>query len=463
MDGKKLLKNAVWGSFFWGSCLLNARPEATNNVVTDDFWLNDLGLTHKDRAFCEECGELPFNLKEQFELDFEEPSRDRKLRLAVDFGNKPLVKCLLNEGIDANSTFWRNTTPLYISVFVSTGMARLLLNRGANPNLGDDKGRSALHVAAVHSSLKMVELLLDEGADPNLKDKKGDTPFMFIVDTINNFEALEDDHQRRYLSRIKHMPRYLSPRLRSYFKRDNLYTVIKSARYIPIMKLLMKHGALPNAQNNHGNTALHRAVSEPRFTSMHQNVSKMWYCQFKDYPSLELLEELIKLGVDVNIRNRDGNTVLDLVRQRKKTFLAINKADIYLCNRIITDFSERRQTIENFYHKGEVVSDKFDQIIAFLRKHGAIGHPREEIESQFQENSEDEFIESLNRGVETEESEPEVEHGEIITFLWEHGAVESQSQENGADEFIESLNRGVEDEAKNGTEESEPEVEHGEN
>ncbi|MDR2812418.1 MAG: ankyrin repeat domain-containing protein, partial [Puniceicoccales bacterium] len=352
------IKNIVLGSFFFGSCLLNAKPQATNNAVTDGFLLNDLGLTHKDRAFCEECGKLPFKLKEQFELDSKEPSRDGKLRLAVDFGNKPLVKRLLNKGIDVNSTLWRNTTPLYISVFVSMGMARLLLNRGANPNLGDDKGRSALHVAAVHSSLKMVKLLLDGGADPNLKDKKGNTPFMFMVDTINNFENLEGDHQRRYLSRIEHMPRYLSPRLRSYFKRDNLYTVIKSARYIPIMKLLMEHGALPNAQNNHGNTALHLAVSEPRYTTTRQNVSEVWYCQFVDYPSLKLLEELIELGVDVNIRNRDGNTVLDLVQQRKKIFLVVNEGDICICNRSIADFSERRQTIENFYHKGEVVSDK---------------------------------------------------------------------------------------------------------
>jgi ankyrin repeat protein len=169
--------------------------------------------------------------------------------LAVDFENKSLVKRLLNEGIDVNSTFWRNTTPLYISVFVSISMARLLLDQGANPNLGNDKGRSALHAAAVHSSRKMVELLLDRGADPSLKDKEGNTPFMFMVDTINNFEALEDDHQREYQSRIKRMPRYLSPRLRSYLKRDNLYTVIKSARYIPIMKLLIEHGALPNAQH----------------------------------------------------------------------------------------------------------------------------------------------------------------------------------------------------------------------
>jgi hypothetical protein len=185
------------------------------------------------------------------------------------------------------------------------------------------------------------------------------------------------------------------------------------------MELLIEHGALPNEQNNHGNTALHLAVSGPRYTTMRQNVSELWYCQFVDYPSLELLEELIELGVDVNIRNKDGNTVLDLVQQRKESFLEVNEGYIYICNRSLADFSERRQTKENFYHKGEVVSDKYDQIITFLREHGAVeGQPREEIESQSQENSEDEFIESLNREVEdeaqngAEESEPEVEHGE---------------------------------------------------
>ena len=54
-------------------------------------------------------------------------------------------------------------------------VAEALLTRGADVNAQDDRGQTALMVAAGFSDPKMVRLLLDHKADVNIKDGDGFT------------------------------------------------------------------------------------------------------------------------------------------------------------------------------------------------------------------------------------------------------------------------------------------------
>ena len=56
-----------------------------------------------------------------------------------------------------------------------------LLERGANPNDPDSKGRTALMLATFVRSMKIVQILLDAGANPNLKAKDGNTSLTFAI------------------------------------------------------------------------------------------------------------------------------------------------------------------------------------------------------------------------------------------------------------------------------------------
>jgi len=47
-------------------------------------------------------------------------------------------------------------------------IARELLKQGANPNLLNSKGWTALHSAVISANTDMVSLLLKSGADPNV-------------------------------------------------------------------------------------------------------------------------------------------------------------------------------------------------------------------------------------------------------------------------------------------------------
>lgn len=54
-----------------------------------------------------------------------------------------------------------------------------LLSRGANVNLPDQDGDTALHAAMQRGSLNLVQALLSKGANPNAKNKLGGTPLMW--------------------------------------------------------------------------------------------------------------------------------------------------------------------------------------------------------------------------------------------------------------------------------------------
>ncbi|MFT6876083.1 MAG: ankyrin repeat protein [Granulosicoccus sp.] len=55
-------------------------------------------------------------------------------------------------------------------------VAKYLISVGANPRLTDNRGKSAMHIAAERGHHQIVHLLLRTGADSNSPDNNGDTP-----------------------------------------------------------------------------------------------------------------------------------------------------------------------------------------------------------------------------------------------------------------------------------------------
>ena len=108
------------------------------------------------------------------------------LLFAARSGALEAARLLVAAGADVNAVTPQGQTPLFVAAFsvdAITGsdyrlvvdesehdaVARLLLEQGAEPNLADEYGMTALHAAVEMGKRGLVPILLEHGADPNLR------------------------------------------------------------------------------------------------------------------------------------------------------------------------------------------------------------------------------------------------------------------------------------------------------
>lgn len=108
-----------------------------------------------------------------------------------------------------------------------------------------NSGSTALHVAAENNDNISIKLLLKKGADPNLFDSRGRTPYYIVVNNGNDVGA-----------------EYLAQEMRTYTGNEDKagVTFYLKENYFPIVKDLVDKGADINEQDNTGRNALHYAV-----------------------------------------------------------------------------------------------------------------------------------------------------------------------------------------------------------
>ncbi|PCJ53558.1 MAG: hypothetical protein COA73_15075 [Candidatus Hydrogenedentota bacterium] len=179
------------------------------------------------------------------------------------------------------------STPLHFAaLFGVYEVVRILLDNGADVNLPNSHGSTALILAAGRTNQSTALLLIDRGADVRHSSHRG-------------YTALHSAVRSPY-----HLP--LVKRLVSEGARVNAIngvgggTPIASSGSIEIVKFLMDSGADINVQNaGDGNTLLHQAVNG-RLRNPGFNNLVAWF---------------LELGVDPTIRNRYGKTAAQLARQ----------------------------------------------------------------------------------------------------------------------------------------------------
>ncbi len=111
--------------------------------------------------------------------------------LAAMDGNVEVMKALADAGADPLAATDRHTTPLMVAAGLgrvpaessvtehqSIEAVRYLLELGADINVTNDVGRTALHGAAHIRSDALVQMLFEHGATVSVKDERGITPLM---------------------------------------------------------------------------------------------------------------------------------------------------------------------------------------------------------------------------------------------------------------------------------------------
>ena len=215
------------------------------------------------------------------DIELEDDDGDRAVHHAA-FGNASAVmEILATAGADLNARNKRRQTGLHISVNKGhVDSVRSLLQHGCHSSLQDSEGDTPLHDAISKNRDDMTSLLLKHGADISLSNNAG-------------FNCVQHASLRGNLSSLQLMLLNISRPWIVDEKKDDGYTALHLAclnNHIKVVKCLVEFGkANPDLLNVNQQSALHLAVER-----RHEDI----------------VETLVTAGANVNITDKDGDSPL---------------------------------------------------------------------------------------------------------------------------------------------------------
>ena len=222
------------------------------------------------------------------------------LHLVMDGWMYHRARILLEHGAAANVENNDGQTPLHL-LFENNhhedadviGLARLLMEHGADVNVRTTDEWTLLHEAAFRRWPEIARLMLDHGANMNAENERGETPLHVVSQS-------EHDSQEHGIG----IARMLLERGMDVNAPDNDHgTPLHSASYFgrpEIAQVLLDHGAIADAENSQGETALH-VVTRGKYPSQEDGVTIVWL--------------LLDRGVDINARDKGYDTPLHSASQ----------------------------------------------------------------------------------------------------------------------------------------------------
>nr|XP_039272544.1 protein fem-1 homolog CG6966-like [Styela clava] len=125
-------------------------------------------LITKCKADMEQCGSVTF--------DGETIEGAPPLWCASAAGHLPVVKCLVQNKANSNSTTMTNSTPLRAACFDGhLGIVKYLLDHKADVEIANRHGHTCLMIACYKGHKEIVKTLLEIGSDVNRRSAKGNT------------------------------------------------------------------------------------------------------------------------------------------------------------------------------------------------------------------------------------------------------------------------------------------------
>ena len=188
------------------------------------------------------------------------------LCMAVDLGHKDIARLLIERGADPNigtTNAWGTTALLHTVLMGQETLANLLLDAGADPNKANDDKHTPLRYASASGRTDLVKRLLAMGADPNKTEPhRRDKPWKFPGSTALMC-AVFNGHK-------------------------------------DVVRLLLEKGANPNVRE--GSTQGYTAMTPLHYAAL--------------FGHKETAQMLVEAGAKVDRRDKDGRTPLNCAAEK---------------------------------------------------------------------------------------------------------------------------------------------------
>jgi ankyrin repeat protein len=188
---------------------------------------------------------------------------------------------LLTAGADINARDKHENTALIHAVWMNKNpeVTITLLKGGANVNIKNKAGRTALIAASHRSHPELTRLLLKAGADVNARTQRDETALMWAVRSYPMLieDAEDDDGKTKDIAAL---------------------IDVEANSIISVLNLLLTAGADINAQDNNGKSPL------------------MWSCDY-DKPQ-EIITALLEYGADAKLKDNAGFMAIDYAEKNPK-------------------------------------------------------------------------------------------------------------------------------------------------
>jgi len=241
-------------------------------------------------------------LQEEADAEANDSSGWTPLHAASAKGHQDVVQQLIEAGANTDPTNRGKETPLHLAMANRHDrVVELLLEAGAEVDAEKYDGWTPLHLGAVNGPLESVKLLLEFGANVKARNNRGSTALVLASQEGNKeIVAL----LLVYRSDAQHAINNKSTSLHRAAQRGHL----------EVVKLLLEAGASPVAKKaSDGMTAVDLAQAnrhEEVFEFLNQYQAEYPLRVAKEAETPEKLQDCLDGGVDVNIRDSEGCTML---------------------------------------------------------------------------------------------------------------------------------------------------------
>ncbi|MCM1541004.1 MAG: ankyrin repeat domain-containing protein [Blautia sp.] len=219
---------------------------------------------------------------------FQGGKEEQELARTMDFFSVESMEALDRDGSSAIHTAVKNNH------FESL---EAMIKKGIDVNITEDQpavgGTTPLHTACAYGFPKIVQMLMDAGADDTMKNVEEETPAHVAVSEKIRFKKITVEERAEMIKALKNIDIPGKGGQTPLMLAQDYHLFISNV----LTPLLIEKGADVNRKDNNGNTAI--------------LLYAQWQCH------MSVVKPMVKAGLDLNARNKAGNTILHLALKNK--------------------------------------------------------------------------------------------------------------------------------------------------